>query len=224
LFGLGEDPCAGGAYDDALAGLRDDLADVLDEIRNQYPATDVFVSRYYDPLPARAGDLCGLDDAQFSGGGVADRFVRRTARRLFDQQLTNWERDIYARTVRRLARLNDVIDDVTIDHGATLVRANFRGHDLCATDPWVFAPDIDARLNFRWPGPDYAERVTSRARTRCTAPCGPDVDFRVRYDANVGTLVVDGVLHPNGTPHPTAAGQRALADAFTAAISARPNR
>jgi hypothetical protein len=219
LFGLGEDPCAGRAYDDALERLRDDLGDLLDALRAEYPDAGVYVSRYYDPLPARAGDLCGLDDARFSGGGVGDRFVRRTARRLFDQRLRNWERDVYARTTTRLARLNAVIDDVTIEHGATLVRVDFRGHDLCSAQPWVFAPDIAARLNFRWPGPDYAERVTHRAGARCRAPCGPNVRFRARYDANLGTLVVDGELHPNGTPHPTVAGQRAIATAFTAVIS-----
>jgi hypothetical protein len=101
------------------------------------------------------------------------------------------------------------------------VVVDFSGHDLCAPDAWVFAPDVEARVNFRWPGPDYAENVTYRARTRCTASCGPTVPFATRYHAPVGTLVVTGTLGPNGTPHPNAAGQQALARAFLAAIGPR---
>jgi len=105
---------------------------------------------------------------------------------------------------------------------ARVVPADFEGHDLCATDPWVFAPDITARLNFRWAGPDYAESIVQRAVVRCTPPCGPTVPFETSFDATVGTLVLTGNLEPNGTPHPNRNGQRALADAFVAAIRERP--
>jgi hypothetical protein len=217
-FGLDDDPCAGAPFRRNLDDLARDLGAVLDELRTDYPAARVFVSGYYDPLPARPADLCGFDEAEFSGGGIVDRTVRRTARRLLEDFLADWERDLYARTTERLARLNAVIERTARAGGATVVPVDFTGHDLCARDPWVFAPDVDARLNFRWAGPDYAEDVRFRGRARCDAPCGPVVRFEARAPATVGTLVVRGTVHPNGTPHPNRAGQRALAESFLATL------
>jgi lysophospholipase L1-like esterase len=219
LFGLGDDPCAGRDFAANLARLSRNLGTVIDRLRDRYPHARVFVSDYYDPLPARDDGLCGLDDATFSGGGAGDRTVRRVARRLLDDRLHDFEQRLYAQAAERLRRLNATIGAVASDHDAHLVPVDFRGHDLCATDAWVFAPDVVARLNFRWPGPDYAENLARRAPIRCTPPCGPVLPFRTSYDAPLGTLVVDGRLLPNGTPHPTPHGQIALADAFTAAVS-----
>src|SRR4051812_23373610 len=72
LFGIGDDPCAGGTYRRTLDRLGRDLGAVLDRLRTRYPRAHVLVSRYYDPLPPRAADICGLDDARFSGGGSGD--------------------------------------------------------------------------------------------------------------------------------------------------------
>jgi hypothetical protein len=137
---------------------------------------------------------------------------------LLDERLTDWQRDLYARAAQRLARLNAVIDRVVVAHDARVVAVEFAGHDLCARVPWVFPPDIMARLNFKWAGPDYAETLTYAGSRRCVAPCGPTLPFTTRVPATVGTLVVTGTLQPNGTPHPDAAGQRALAAAFLRAI------
>jgi hypothetical protein len=218
LFGLGDDPCAGEESERNLDDLERDLAAVLADLHDRYPGARVFVSRYYDPLPARPADLCGFERAQFSGGGIVDRTVRRTAQRVLERRLTEWERDVYVRTTQGLARLNAAIERVGRAGDATVVPVDFTGHDMCARAAWVFAPDVDARLNFRWAGPDYAEDVHYRGRDRCTPACGPVVRFETEVDATVGTLVVRGVVRPNGTPHPNRAGQRALAAAFLAAI------
>jgi lysophospholipase L1-like esterase len=218
LFGVGNDPCAGDDYERSLDALATNLSRVLGTLRRSYPRARVFVSRYYNPLPTRADELCGIDDARFSGGGIGDRTARRLARRLLDERLGDWQRRLYTRAAQRLDRLNAVIDRVVVAHGARVVPVDFSGHDLCAPDPWVFPPDIRARLNFRWAGPDYAETLTFTGGERCVAPCGPTLPFTARFPATVGTLVVTGTLQPNGTPHPDAAGQRALAAAFLRVI------
>ena len=219
LFGVGGDPCTGGTYRRNLDRLARDLALLLDRLHARYPRARLLVSRYYDPFPVRAADVCGLDAARFSGGGPVDRTVRRTARRLFQARITRGERTVFRRAAQRLTRLNATIDRVTTAHHGRVVAVDFRGHDLCAIDPWVFAPDVHARLNFRWPGPDYAEDVTYTARLRCTEPCGSPRRFTARYNATVGRLVVSGTFTPNGTPHPDEAGQRAFADAFEARVT-----
>jgi lysophospholipase L1-like esterase len=218
LFGIGTDPCAGDDYQRSLDALATNLSRVLDRVHASYPQARVFVSRYYDPLPRTATELCGIDDARFSGGGIGDRTARRLARRLLDQRLTDWQQRLYTRATRRLSRLNAVLDGVAVDHQANIVGVDFTGHDVCATNPWVFPPDITARLNFRWAGPDYAETLTYTGAQRCVAPCGSALPFTARFPATVGTLVVTGTLRPNGTPHPDAAGQHALAAAFLHAI------
>jgi hypothetical protein len=163
--------------------------------------------------------MCGIDDATFSGGGPGDRTARRLARRLFEQRLDDWERTLLSRATRRLARLNATIEQVTRAHHGRVVPVDFRGQDACAARPWVFGPDVHARLNFRWAGPDYAEDLAFESRQRCNEPCGATIAFTTRYRAGVGTLVVTGTLEPNGTPHPNPAGQRALAGFFLTRVS-----
>jgi lysophospholipase L1-like esterase len=219
LFGLGDDPCAGADFEANLDALSTNLGTVLDRLGDRYPRARVYVSEYYDPLPARDDGLCGIDAATYSGGGTGDRTVRRIARRLLDERLHDFEQRLYEQATERLRRLNRTIESVAAAKGARVVAVDFEGHDLCATNAWVFAPDVIARLNFKWAGPDYAETLTYRAPIRCVAPCGPVVPFTTRIDATVGTLVVNGRLLPNGTPHPNPQGQIAIADAFTAAIN-----
>jgi lysophospholipase L1-like esterase len=218
LFGVGNDPCAGDHYDRNLDAFATNLAHVLDRVHGSYPRARVFVSRYYDPLPRTADEVCGIDGATFSGGGIGDRTTRRLARRVLDQRLTAWQRRLSTRAAQRLARLNATIDRVAVMHDARVVDVDFTGHDLCAANPWVFPPDVRARLNFKWAGPDYAETLTYTGSPRCVTPCGPPLPFTARFPATVGTLVVTGTLQPNGTPHPDPAGQRALATAFLHAI------
>jgi lysophospholipase L1-like esterase len=211
------DPCAPAEYRANLATLRSNLARLLDTVHARFPRATVLVSRYYDPLPVSQHDLCGLGTAQFSGGGIADRFVRRVAERLLRERLDAWQARIFQQAATQLAQLNAVIDATGAAHGARVVAVDFAGHDLCAPQPWVFGPDVRADVRFRWAGPDYDEHLAIDGTVRCHAPCGPPTPFSTRFKATVGTLSVDGTLDPNGTPHPDAAGQRALAAAFAAA-------
>jgi lysophospholipase L1-like esterase len=220
LFGVGSDTCSGASYANALTSFGERLGALVRTLRARWPAATVLVSRYYDPLPATAGDLCGLDRATFSGGGIGDRTTRRIAKRVFDERITTWEQSVFTRVSEGLARLNAVIDRVVPRAGGRVVPLDFIGHDLCARDPWVYAPDVVARVRFRWAGPDYDERLRYRAPIRCHAPCGPAVPFTTSVDARVGTLSFTGTVMPNGAPHPDAAGQRAIADAFVAALPA----
>jgi hypothetical protein len=175
----------------------------------------VYLTDYYDPRPQSANQLCTFDHASFSGGGIGDRFVRRTAERVLQQRLDAWQARIFTQVSTQLAQLNELIGTVGEQHHAHVVPLDFTGHDLCQTiDPWVFPPDLHANVRFRWAGPDYAENVTITSPLRCTAPCGPTTNFTTKYNAEVGTLAVTGVLFPNGTPHPDDAGQQAIARAF----------
>jgi lysophospholipase L1-like esterase len=221
LFGVGSDTCSGASYADALASFGERLGALVRTVRARWPGAVVLVSRYYDPLPATAGDLCGLDRATFSGGGIGDRTTRRIAKRVFDARITEWEQSVFTRVSDGLARLNAVIDRVVPRAGGQVVSLDFTGHDLCAPEPWVYAPDVVGRVRFRWAGPDYDERLRYRAAVRCTAPCGPTVPFTTKVDARVGTLSFTGTVIPNGAPHPDAAGQRSIAAAFISALASR---
>jgi lysophospholipase L1-like esterase len=218
LFGLDAEPCEGARYERALSTLAADLDTLLAALARRFPDARVVLTSYFDPLPTRADDLCGLADAEFSEGGLTERSARRLAKRLFDERIEDVEQGVYDRTAAGLAALNATITRVAGAHDAAVATVDFTSHDACASTPWVFAPDVDATIRFRWPGPDYDEHVRSRARTRCTEPCGPPIPFSTEYDTSVGTLEVEGVVTPNGTPHPNALGHRAIAVAVLAAL------
>ncbi len=99
------------------------------------------------------------------------------------------------------------------------VTESFEGHDLCqdypgGSTPWIFAPSVDLQAAFGGNSKDYAFTASQTCTILDKGCAVKSFTYGVLASGNgfAGTIAV------NDVPHPTSAGQAAIASDVQAAI------
>lgn len=233
-LGLSEaEPCKGSAFNDRLAALHANLSKVLDILETRYPDTRVIVTEYFNPLPPEPRpleDSCALSHLALLAKD-SQRYVnllRKDAFLLLDEVAT-LQGQLHLTATEIVGSLNRALGATADLYEADVVSLDFTGHDVCRAfsateiryygfltgngrievpaqtgEARVFAPAVRAfaLLENRYVSVfiDLRLSPTERCRVACNeVEVIPGPPFTA-------------ILRANGFPHPTAAGQKAIAD------------
>jgi len=223
------DPCNPATLSGHLRDFRGKLASDLQMLQGKYPGVPIMVMDYYNPFPpaphrfqlacpfstaatlfyehAQQGWLGAVYEALFQPGQYA--FDARTVQgRLYND----------AKSI--LGQLNSAIN-ATAKGAATVVNTNdFAGHDICAHgSEWAFSPTFAIDMSMKAGPVSASSHLSIGGDDVCPDPASPDdTNFRVSEQFKNKFLHVSGSLQIAGglncLPHPTVAGQTAIAGDF----------
>ncbi len=234
-FGSGTDQCAGSPdFARRQTALEHNLAGLLTDLEQRFPSAHVVLTQYYNPLPApdSAGHACRV----FYYAAAANDLVGTAEKYMtghFDAAAKDYQASIYDEARGFVGALNHTIQVVADNHHAQTVPLDFTGHDLCGAyenyTPWIFAPTASATLTvgarLLTHTAEYTYTFSLTAKDTCT--CDPQQPGgSIAPKGWIPSNPVGGVeasLHDthwdsNGTPHPNAAGQEAIASRVAALI------
>ncbi len=227
-------PCADSPAD--LATIRTNVASDLAAMAAAYPGVPIYLTGYYDPLPASLtasfgpDSLCSdgpvlyalhLIQTEGLGGGVG-------ALTALLQGSSSGASSRYLDGVRSEATVVENDLDATLKGAVADARArsvpvhmidlDFSGHDFCqgypgGTGSWVLAPSVRVVS----PLAAVVSSVSYQPTIGCAvvdAGCRVQVDVSGRWQHSVYSFVVDA----NDFPHPDPGGQTAIASALRRAM------
>ena len=229
LMKLPADPCNPATLSQHLAAFKGKLANDLKILAGKYPGVPIQVMDYYNPFPAAPAasqpaclfsDVAALfyEHAQKGWLNTAKTFV------FHHDQFSNDARTVQgllfkdAQTV--LSQLNAAVNSTANGFAKVVSTSDFAGHDICAHGTeWVFSPTfaVDASLKV---GPfSGTNHLPVGGDEVCPDPVSPvDNNFKISVSFDSKFLHVSGSLSIAGglncLPHPTIAGQTAIADDF----------
>jgi lysophospholipase L1-like esterase len=212
------DPCNPGTLATHLNALQTALGNDLTTLSTQYPDARVLAMHYYNPLPQPPSPTqspCLLDQvAAFqydhsqgqSWKSIVSKYVLHHGKFVDDARFVQTQ--VYNDAENVLGQLNNTID-TTVGGSATVIdTSDFTGHDMCAkTGRYVFAPDVTLQISFL--GKTYHKAFGGEV---CPDPVNetPLLSKTVKFTG--GSLKF--AVNTNCTPHPTPAGQAAIASDF----------
>jgi lysophospholipase L1-like esterase len=235
-FGSGGDQCARSPdFETRQTALAHNLAGLLTAIDRHYPSARVILTQYYNPLPppAASGHACRAFYYAAAANGLVDT-VEKYATGHMDAAAGEYQRSMYEQAAAFVAGLNQSIQVAADTHHAQAVALDFTGHDLCGEyenyTPWIFAPTASATLSVggRLLTHEATQTYTFSLTAKDTCTCDPSKPGGTiapkDWSLSSGLGALDVSLHDvhwdaNGTPHPNAAGQSAIASRVLALIT-----
>jgi lysophospholipase L1-like esterase len=236
-FGSAVDQCAGSPdFARRQAALEHNLAGLLTDLEHAFPSAQIVLTQYYNPLPSpdSSGHACRV----FYYAAAANDLVGTAEKYLtghFDAAAKDYQGTIYNEATRFVGALNHSIQVTADNHHAQTVALDFTGHDLCGEyenyTPWVFAPTAGATLTvgatLLTRNAQYTYTFSLTAKDACTCdPSQPGGSVAAKgWSPSTRLGGLEASLHDihwdsNGTPHPNAAGQAAIAARVSALLPA----
>lgn len=228
------DPCSTANLDTNLSLFRTALANDLSTIKAKYPGVPILVMNYYNPLPPRPAanqpacsasdfptllyELTQLYDSTQQGLLATLDDVLLTPGRFADDARTV-QGQIYNDAQMVISKLNAAIDTTAAAAGATTVATDFSGHDICAKgSEWVFSPDATASLSLTLGTLHKTEQLTWGGDEVCPDPIPSSNELNFRFSkastSHWFSASISIAVGTNCVPHPTEAGQTAIASDF----------
>ena len=223
------DPCNPDTLRKHLADFKRKLASDLKTLQSKYPGVPIQVMDYYNPFPQAPAakqsaclfsDLAALtyEHAQIGWLNTVDTFILHHGQ--FKRDAATVQGLLYKDAQTVLNQLNAAIN-VTATGLATIVNTNdFAGHDICATgSEWVFSPTFAVDMSLKVGSISKSAELSIGGNEVCPNPVSPvDKNFKISTQFKNTFLHISGSLDIAGglncLPHPTVAGQTAIADDF----------
>ena len=216
------DPCYGPTLQAKLAALQANLHSDLSRITAAYPHATVLVMDYYNPFPGPAQAACTLFDGlnlvswyhkYGSWLTVLQNYFGDTAQ--FNAQVSANQSTTAATAQGIIDGLNGAINAAAAGLATVITTGDFAGHDICQLSPqWLFSPKLLVELS--WHGHSATFPLTGGQY--CQYPNANELalDQKLKYtfvDTPVGASA-SIIPTVNCMPHPTVAGQQAIANDF----------
>jgi hypothetical protein len=217
------------------------LASNLADLAAAFPGVPVLLTNYYNPMPlpvTSSNAVCSLT------GPVALAIVLQASIPLSDklavlsaaipgtphhQDFLNGEvliqNALYTRGATAVGALNSSINNAarSAKNKVTPVPLNFSGHDMCqnGTTTWVFGPNL--HVSVTWTPALLPSQTVSLGFGPFPSVCPYiDTNLDMTHDKTIPFGPITGrslgiwhdLLSTNCMPHPTAAGQQAIANAL----------
>jgi len=223
------DPCYPATLSRHLADFKRKLASDLTTLQGKYPGVPIQVMDYYNPLPpapAAEQSACLFSDvatltyehAQIGWLNTVDTFILHHSK--FNSDARTVQGLLYKDAQTVLNQLNTAINTTANGH-ATVVNTNdFAGHDICAQgSEWVFSPTFAIDMSLKVGSVSKSAHLEIGGDEACPDPVSPvDKNFKISEQFKNSFLHISGSLNIAGglncLPHPTVAGQTAIADDF----------
>ncbi|MHB8513216.1 MAG: GDSL-type esterase/lipase family protein [Actinomycetota bacterium] len=209
--------CAGSVLEQRVGVLEANLSTVLAKLHEVYPKARVYVTSYFNPLPApSAASACSIYNLVAAIHSPFSVLLNRSGSAARQTQA-----ELFQRAEVVLDALNQAIRSSVVRAKDHVVALDFVGHDFCqanASDAWIFGPEIHVSVRTgviakRW---DYLLPYPCPNDSGKSPPIsthGPVTvhvsGIRITYDATISN---------NCMPHPTRAGQEAIAQAIVTAL------
>ena len=174
---------------------------------NSCAVTDLFTIRY---------DAAGFANPK---AGLKAAFMKYQSDHLaFENDARTLQATLYSRAQTVLGRLNNVINTSAAGAGVETVSTNdFATHNVCAAAPvWVFAPYLNWSEVIPTPAGNIVYNsglLAADGNQVCPDPALA-IDQKKNYSEQVGIIRFTATSSVNCFPHPTTAGQVAIADDF----------
>jgi lysophospholipase L1-like esterase len=223
------DPCYPATLSRHLADFKRKLANDLTTLQGKYPGVPIQVMDYYNPLPpapAAKQSACLFSDvaaltyehARIGWLNTVDTFILHHSK--FNSEARTVQGLLYKDAQIVLSQLNTAINTTANGH-ATVVNTNdFAGHDICAHgSEWVFSPTFAIDMSLKVGSVGKSAHLEIGGDEVCPDPVSPaDKNFKISVQFKNTFLHISGSLNIAGglncLPHPTVAGQTAIADDF----------
>jgi hypothetical protein len=223
------DPCNPVTLSQHLREFKGKLASDLNTLRSRYPGVPIQVMDYYNPFPqapAARQSACPFSDAaalfyehaQMGWLDTVATFIFYHSQ--FSKDARTVQGLLYKDAQTILNQLNAAIN-TTSSGLATVVNTNdFAGHDICAHgSEWVFSPTFAIDMSLKIGPAGGSAHLSIGGDEVCPDPVSPvDKNFTVSAQFTNRFLHISGSLNIAGglncLPHPTIAGQTAIADDF----------
>ncbi len=223
------DPCNPATLSRHLADFKGKLANDLTTLQGKYPGVPIQVMDYYNPLPpppAAKQSACLFSDvatltyehAQIGWLNTVDTFILHHSK--FNSDARTVQGLLYKDAQTVLNQLNTAINTTANGH-ATVVNTNdFAGHDICAQgSEWVFSPTFAIDMSLKVGSVSKSTHLEIGGDEVCPDPVSSvDKNFKISEQFKNTFLHISGSLNIAGglncLPHPTVAGQTAIADDF----------
>jgi len=229
------DPCSAANLTRNLTQLGSSLRGDLDKLHRLYPAVPVVVTDYYDPVPPpiKVGQpTCGIAGALLASD-LYDQYLHNRVgllarvaswgpppTRIPPAEFVRAQNQFSAFASHITGQLDQAISLAAADGTDRLTRISFAGHDMCAgkAQAWVFGPALRAGISVHVPpGIPFGHWFffgydVPASPATCQFPIvDPKLpSFDVGQSTNAIRLQLSGSV--NCMPHPTLAGQSAIAD------------
>jgi lysophospholipase L1-like esterase len=222
------DPCSSRQLQANLDRFQRSLTADLKTISQRWPTAKIMIMDYYNPFPAPPaanGSPCQINqvlaflyERQFiheSWSTIAKNFVLHHNK--FTGDARQVQTLVYNGAASVLGHLNSVIN--TAAQGvATVIPVDFSGHDICASgSEWAFSPTAQAELQVRVGTIHKTIHLGAGGDDVCPQPASSQ-DWNYKLDKSFSDTGVHGRLTMsvgvNCLPHPTTAGQVAIASDF----------
>jgi hypothetical protein len=223
------DPCNPATLSRHLTAFKVKLANDLKALQGKYPGVPIQVMDYYNPFPsapAAKQSACLFSDAatlfyehaRIGWLNTVDTFILHRSR--FNSDARTVQGLLYKDAQTVLNQLNAAIN-ATSSGVAKVVNTNdFAGHDICAHgSEWAFSPTFAIDMSLKIGPVGGSANLSIGGDEVCPDPVSPiDKNFKISEQFNNKFLHTSGSLNIAGglncLPHPTLAGQTAIADDF----------
>lgn len=225
----GNDPCKPATLSRHLADFQSKLAKDLKTLQGKYPGVPIQVMDYYNPFPpapAAKQSACLFSDLATLFYEHAQSGWLNTARKfiLHHGQFSNDARTVqgllYKDAQIVLNQLNAAINTTSNGVAKVVTTNDFAGHDICAHgSEWVFSPTFAVDISLKIGKLGGSTHLSIGGDEVCPDPVSPidknikiSEQFKNKFLHISGSLDIAGGL--NCLPHPTDAGQTAIANDF----------
>ena len=225
----GADPCNRATLSRHLADFRSKLAKDLKTLQGKYPGVPIQVMDYYNPFPpapAAKQSACPFSEAatlfyehaQTGWLNTVKRFILHHGQ--FNSDARSVQGLLYKDAQTVLNQLNAAINTTSSGVAKVVSTNDFAGHDICAHgSEWVFSPTFAIDMSLKIDGVGGSGHLSIGGDEVCPDPVSPiDKNFKISEQFKntflriSGSLTIAGGL--NCLPHPTVAGQTAIAGDF----------
>ena len=225
----GTDPCNPVTLSRHLADFQVKLAKDLTTLRNKYPGVPIQVMDYYNPFPqapAAKQSACLFSDlatlfyehAQEGWLNTAKKFILHHGQ--FNNDARTVQGLLYKDAQNILNQLNTAINTTSSGSAKIVTTNDFAGHDICASgSEWVFSPTFAVDVSLKIGKLGGSTHLSIGGDETCPDPVSPiDKNIKISEQFENKFLHISGGLSIAGglncLPHPTTAGQTAIASDF----------
>lgn len=223
------DPCNPATLSRHLADFKGKLAKDLKTLQGKYPGVPIQVMDYYNPFPSAPvakqsacpfSDVATLtyEDARIGWLNTVDTFILHHGQ--FNDDARTVQGLLFKDAQTVLNQLNLAINTTSSGIAKVVSTNDFAGHDICAHgSEWVFSPTFAVDMSLKVGPVSKSAHLEIGGDEVCPDPVSPvDKNFTISKQFKNTFLHISASLNIAGglncLPHPTVAGQTAIADDF----------
>ena len=225
----GADPCNPATLSRHLTDFKRKLANDLKTLQGKYPGVPIQVMDYYNPFPsapAAKQSACLFSDAatlfyehaRIGWLNTVKTFILHHGQ--FNSDARTVQGLLYKDAQTVLNQLNAAINTTSSGVAKVVNTNDFAGHDICAHgSEWAFSPTFAIDMSLKVGPAGGSAHLSIGGDEVCPDPVSPiDKNFKISEQFKNTFLHISGSLNIAGglncLPHPTVAGQTAIAGDF----------